>query len=398
MSEIGPILADEFFGGVDATGTHCNESDLHLEQVNFCCKEMESVKYVPCAILVDSDPGIVGSNQMFKPDNIVLGDSVACNKWTKCHGKEVGKLVDSVLDIIRKEYKNCDYLQDLQLVYFVDASIFGSIDELRMGTLLLAKVSGESPSSKGFGNVAESRNGTLRVYQHTWNTDDAFCIDNEALYEVCVRALKLTIPPYRHLNHLVSATVSAVTKYLRFPGQWNMDLAKLAVNIITLPRFHAFMPGFMLLNSRGMQKCGTVIEPEVTEKIFDAKDMRVDYCSRHCLFLTIAAIFRARICKKGVDGRVPSIQERYRSFCIEWIPRNSETTIWEVPPGARKMSVSIIGNSNIIQELFKGMTEQFTIKEWIKLSSLKQFEKDGKSEAYEDGGADVFHIFNVRVI
>lgn len=271
----------------------------------------------------------------------------------------------------------------MQLVYFLDANIFGSVDDLRMGTLLLAKISGESPSSKGFGNVAESRNATLRVYQHTGNTDDAFCIDNEALYDVCFRALKLAIPPYRHLNHLVSATVSAVTKYLRFPGQLNMDLPKLAVNIITLPRFHAFMPGFMLLNSRGMQKYVTVVEPEVTEKIFDAKNVMVDYYSRHCLFLTIAAIFRARKCKKGVDERVPSIQERYRSFCIEWIPRNSETTIWDVPPDGLKMSVSIIGNSNTIQELFKGMPEQFTVMFAHKLHSWYTGERMDKIEFTE---------------
>uniref|UniRef100_A0A1A9Z9P1 Tubulin/FtsZ 2-layer sandwich domain-containing protein n=1 Tax=Glossina pallidipes TaxID=7398 RepID=A0A1A9Z9P1_GLOPL len=369
MSEIVRIQADEFFGVssdkhcVGATGTWYNESDLQLEQVNFCCKDMESVKYVPCAILVDSDPDIVGSEDMFKPDNFVLGHSVACNNWRKRHGKEVGKLVDSVLDIIRKEYKDCDYLQDLQLMYFLDASIFGSVDDLG-------------------------------------NTDVAFCIDDKALYDVCFGALKQSIPPYRHLNHLVSATVSAVTKYLRFPGQLNMDLPKLAVNIITLPRFHAFVPGFMLLNSRGMRKYGTVIEPEVTEKIFDAKNVMVDYYSRYCLFLTIAAIFRARKCKKGVDERVPSIQERYRSFCIEWIPRNSETTIWDVPPGGLKMSVSIIGNSNTIQELLKDMPEQFTVMfahelhSWYtgermdKIEFTETFEEDGKSEEYEDGEAD----------
>jgi len=43
-------------------------------------------------------------------------------------------------------------------------------------------------------------------------------IDNEALYDICFRTLKLTTPTYGDLNHLVSACMSGVTCCLRFPG------------------------------------------------------------------------------------------------------------------------------------------------------------------------------------
>ena len=46
------------------------------------------------------------------------------------------------------------------------------------------------------------------------------------------------------LNHLISATMSGVTCCLRFPGQLNSDLRKLAVNLIPFPRLHFFMVGF----------------------------------------------------------------------------------------------------------------------------------------------------------
>ena len=46
-------------------------------------------------------------------------------------------------------------------------------------------------------------------------------IDNEALYDICFRTLKLTTPTYGDLNHLVSAALSGVTCCLRFPGQLN---------------------------------------------------------------------------------------------------------------------------------------------------------------------------------
>lgn len=99
--------------------------------------------------------------------------------------------------------------------------------------------------------VVEPYNATLSVHQLVENTDETFCIDNEALYDICFRTLKLTTPTYGDLNHLVSVTMSGVTTCLRFPGQLNADLRKLAVNMVPFPRLHFFMPGFAPLTSRG---------------------------------------------------------------------------------------------------------------------------------------------------
>ena len=67
--------------------------------------------------------------------------------------------------------------------------------------------------------MVEPYNATLSVHQLVENTDETFCIDNEALYDICFRTLKLSTPTYGDLNHLVSATMSGVTTCLRFPGQ-----------------------------------------------------------------------------------------------------------------------------------------------------------------------------------
>lgn len=112
-----------------------------------------------------------------------------------------------------------------------------------MGTLLIAKVREEypdrimtsfsvAPSPKVSDTVVEPYNATLSVHQLLENTDETFCIDNEALYDICYRTLKLKEPNYGDLNHLVSSTMSGVTTCLRFPGQLNADLRKLAVNMV----------------------------------------------------------------------------------------------------------------------------------------------------------------------
>lgn len=45
--------------------------------------------------------------------------------------------------------------------------------------------------------------------------------------------------------------MSGVTTCLRFPGQLNADLRKLAVNMVPFPRLHFFMPGFAPLTAKG---------------------------------------------------------------------------------------------------------------------------------------------------
>jgi len=120
--------------------------------------------------------------------------------------------------------------------------------------------------------VVEPYNSTLSVHQLVENTDETFCIDNEALYEICFRTLKLTTPTYGDLNHLVSAAMCGVTTCFRFPGQLNSDLRKLAVNMVPFPRLHFFITGFAPLTSRGSQQYRTLSVPELVQQMFDAKN------------------------------------------------------------------------------------------------------------------------------
>ena len=147
--------------------------------------------------------------------------------------------------------------------------------------------------------MVEPYNATLSVHQLVENTDETYCIDNEALYDICFRfvdsnndttlgisifvsrTLKLTNPTYGDLNHLVSLTMSGVTTSLRFPGQLNADLRKLAVNMVPFPRLHFFMPGFAPLTARGSQQYRALTVPELTQQMFDAKNMMAACDPRH---------------------------------------------------------------------------------------------------------------------
>ena len=132
----------------------------------------------------------------------------------------------------------------------------------------------------------------------------------QALYDICFRTLKLTTPTYGDLNHLVSAAMSGVTCCLRFPGQLNCDLRKIAVNLVPFPRLHFFMTGFAPLTSRGSQQYRALTVPELTQQMFDAKNMMCAADPRHGRYLTAAALFRGRMSTKEVDEQMLNVQNK----------------------------------------------------------------------------------------
>ncbi|XP_053601893.1 tubulin beta chain-like [Plodia interpunctella] len=369
-SKFWEVISDEH--GIDPNGCYHGDSDLQLERINVYYNEGSACKYVPRAVLVDLEPGTMDSlragpfGQIFKPDSIVFGSTGAGNNWAKGHFTEGADLLEAILDVIRKEAEGCDCLQGFQLIHSLGGGTGSGL-----GTLLLGNLTEEYPdrvsvtysivpSPKVSDTVVEPYNSTLSLNQLIENSNQTFCIDNEALYDICFRTLKITTPTYGDLNHLVSATMSGVTTCLRFPGQLNADLRKLAVNMVPFPRLHFFMPGFAPLTSRGSQQYRALTVPELTQQMFDAKNMMAACDPRHGRYLTVAVVFRGRMSMKEVDEQMLNIQKKNKEYFIEWIPNNVKTAVCDIPPRGLKMSGTFVGNTTAIQELFKRISEQFS--------------------------------------
>ena len=141
--------------------------------------------------------------------------------------------------------------------------------------------------------------------------------------------------------------MSDVTCCLRFLGQLNSDLCKLAVNLITFPRLHFFMVGFAPLTSRGSQQYRALTVPELTQQMWDAKNMMcvanprlchvpqplpcsvgqpLPWCVGRCL--TASAMFRGKMSTKEVDEQMINVQNKNSSYFVEWIPNNVKSSLW----------------------------------------------------------------------
>lgn len=359
--------------GIDSSNTYIGEYPYQLERIDVYYNEAAHNKYVPRAILVDLEPGTMDSvrsgrnGALFRPDNFVFGQNGAGNNWAKGHYTEGAELVDQVMDVLRQEAENCDCLQGFQLTHSIGGGTGSG-----MGTLILSKIKEEfpdrimcsysvHPSPKVSEVVVEPYNAVLSVHQLLENTDETFCIDNEALYDICFRNLKLSNPSYNDLNHLVSHTMSGVTTCLRFPGQLNADLRKLAVNMVPFPRLHFFMPGFAPLTSRNNAQFRALTVAQLIQEVFDARNMMTACDPRRGRYLTVGTFFRGKMSMKEVEEQMMQAQNKFSANFVEWIPNNLKTAVCDIPPRDVKMSATFVGNSTAIQELFYRICDSFAL-------------------------------------
>ena len=122
------------------------EDDQQIERVNVYFNEAAGGKYVPRSVLVDLEPGTMDAiragpvGSLYRPDNFVYGMGGAGNNWAKGHYTEGAELIDSVLDVVRKEAETSDCMQGFQISHSLGGGTGSGL-----GTLLLSKVREEYP-------------------------------------------------------------------------------------------------------------------------------------------------------------------------------------------------------------------------------------------------------------
>jgi len=358
--------------GISADGLYTGSVAQQLERADVYFTEVDGGRWVPRAVLVDLEPGTMDATRagalgkMFRPDSFVYGQNGAGNNWAKGHYTEGAELVDAVLEVLRREAEACDSLQGFQLTHSLGGGTGSG-----MGTLLLSKMREEypdrmlstysiMPSPKVSDTVVEPYNATLSIHQLIENADNVTCLDNDALYDICKNTLKIGQPSYGDLNYLVAQVMSGVTSGLRFPGQLNSDLRKMSVNLIPFPRLHFFMVGYAPLMAPKSQAFSQLNVGQLTQQMFDPRNMMANVDPRKGKYLAAACMFRGAVPAHEVDAQMLAIQQREAHQFVEWIPNNIKSSICDIPPIGTKLSATFIANSTAIMELFRRIGTQFT--------------------------------------
>jgi len=344
--------------------------DVYFKQTGNTEKKSMS-KWVPRSVMVDLEPGtsqvikdsVCGT--LFKPDNFVFGSSGAGNNWAKGHYTEGAELIGDVMDKLRQEVEGADCLQGFQICHSIGGGTGSGF-----GTLLLLKIKDKYPdrmntsfsvfpSPKVSDTVVEPYNAVLSSHQLTENADSTFIIDNEALFNICVKKMGVKAPNFEQLNSLIGQVICGVTSSLRFPGQLNGDIRKLNVNLVPFPRLHFFLCSQAPLLNEGSSDKSSLSVKELVSEMYSPENFFANVGMDDGKVIACSMVFRGQLSSQEVDKRVKEIQDKNENDFVEWIPNNVKVSIVNTPPTTSDMSATFICNATALKGIFQRLHTQF---------------------------------------
>ncbi|KAI9633757.1 Tubulin/FtsZ, GTPase domain-containing protein [Dioszegia hungarica] len=374
-NQIGSAFWDNILQehGLDNTGKYIGSDRQQLDKVDVYFNEAGNGKYVPRSVQVDLEPGVLDimrsgpMSKLFRPDTFVHAESGAGNNWAKGYYTEGAELVDSVMDVVRNQAEGADSLQGFQFQHSLGGGTGSGL-----GVLLLNKVREEYPdrmlatfsvypSPKVSETVVEPYNMCLATHQLIESSDITTCLDNEALYDICVTGLKQKEPSYKDLNLLIARVMSGFTSTLRFPGQLNSDLRKLAVNMIPFTRLHFFTAGYApLVANASRQYTGTSVA-DLTAAVFQKKSLLAAIDPALGKYLTVSVAYRGKhLSMRDIETAVYDFHNKNSAYFVPWIPNSSLTSLCSVPPVGQTSACTLVANTTAISgELRDGNYEVF---------------------------------------
>merc|ERR1712147_329282 len=144
--------------------------------------------------------------------------------------------IDATSELIRKLTDNSENVQGFIINHAVGGGTGSGLGGLVLERLSVdyrkkSKIGFEVyPSPNLSPVIVEAYNGLLATHLLLDYTEVSLVLDNEALYEILQRDLKVKRPTYSNINRIMAKAVSSMTASLRFDGELNVDMTDYAFN------------------------------------------------------------------------------------------------------------------------------------------------------------------------
>ena len=180
------------------------------------------------------------------------------------------------------------------------------------------------------------------------NTDETFCFDNVTLFDILNKTFRSSSGTYQDINQILAQVMIGITACFRFPGkiykfcliirlsrsflllffffsiylgQLNMDLRKLAVNMIPFPTLHFLMTSFSPLQTRQVARYINTSEHSLIKQMFNVNNQMLTFDTQYGKYLTATGIFRGRSLSLKLLHDLMAKEKASQHF-ISWIPNN----------------------------------------------------------------------------
>jgi len=329
--------------------------------------------------MIDLEPSVVDSvrtgtyKNLYHPQDLLSGSEDAANNFARGH-YTVGKdMIEKAIERVRKMADNCESLQG----FMVFNSVGGGTGS-GFGSLLLERLSADFPKKSKFGfvvypspdlasSVVEPYNSVLSTHSLLEHTDICAVLDNEAIYDICKKKLKIPKPSYTNLNRLIAQVISSLTSSLRFSGSLNVDLNEFQTNLVPYPRIHFMLSSFAPVSSKKEIGHESLTTQELTNSAFESSNMMAKCDPRKGKYIACSLMYRGEVKPKEVNESIKQIKSKQTVQFVDWIPTGFKCGINNKKPTMIENGdladvdkcVTMISNNTAIAEVFSRINKKF---------------------------------------
>jgi tubulin beta len=392
VGQCGNQIADRFWRlvlnehGLTESGTPKpgSTADANANMEVFFHKVRDG-KYIPRAILVDLEPGVIARieggdmAQLFDESSIIRKIPGAANNWARGYNVEGERIIDQIMNVIDAAVEKTKSLQGFLLTHSI-----GGGSGSGLGSLILERLRQAYPKKRIFtfsvapsplisDSAVEPYNAVLTLQRILDNADAAVLLDNEALFRIAKSKLHRS-PNYMDLNHIIALIMSSVTASLRFPGKLNTDLSEYVTNLVPFPGNHFLTASFAPMRGPGQEGQVRINFPDVARETFSQDNFTAAIDWTNGVYLSACALFRGDVKAKEVEENMAAIRKGLNF--ASYVPTGVKLGVAETAPEGFASSGLALVNHTGIAAVFERLIGQFDI----------MFENHAYTHWYENNG------------
>lgn len=385
---------------IDYNGKCSYDNSYFFEKINVYFEEKKNLKFIPRAILVDSDNEILDEIKLYfgnfySKKNFIQGESNMSNNWAKGFYSECQDLCYTTLESIRKSIETCDSIQGFQIVHSLGGGTGSGFGSLLIDNLhdeypdLIISTHSVIPSEKVADTVVDPYNCSLSLNHLKDSADLIFSYDNGKILDINEKLIRISDPSFNDLNFQIALSMIGITSSFRFPNGLNGDLRKMSNNLIQFPKLRYLFTSLAPLKSRFCSGLHYLNVKRLTNEIFDKKCFQVDCEPNNGIFMSAFANYCGMISEKSVDDEFSSfISEKTNFYCIEKV--KPITHVLNVPH--LYMSAVLYGITTSFKKMFELIKTNFE-KLYAKKAFFHWYIEEGlESSEFDDAYSNLKSI------
>jgi tubulin beta len=327
-------------------------------------------KYVPRAVLVDLEPGVIARiesgemSELFDEGSIIRKLPGAANNWARGYNVEGERVIDQIMNTIDSAVEKTKSLQGFLITHSI-----GGGSGSGLGSLIIERLRQAYPKKKIFtfsvvpsplisDAAVEPYNAILSLQKIRENADCAILLDNEALFRIAKTRLQRS-PNYMDLNHIVALIMSSVTASLRFPGRLNTDLGEFVTNLGPFPGNHFLTASFAPMRSAQSEAVVRTNFADLARETFSEDNFTAAIDWANGVYLSACALFRGDVKAKEVDENMAAIRKSLNF--ASYVPTGIKIGLAETAPEGFASSGLALVNHTGIAMVFERLLQQFDI-------------------------------------